>query len=799
MIEIPKTMRDIAVAHARNGFRVFKLMVNGKKPLSPGWPTTASNDPKVVHAMWTDPFGESEDFNIGIATGGEFFVADVDVKDERPGIDTLDKLIDSGLDTNTRLARSPTGSLHYYYAYPDDRRVVTRAHTLGPSIDTRGEGGYAVAPGSIINGEAYDWVDECEISVAPPWLIEMCERTERSDALSVDTLGDTDTEANILRAIRYLETDAPEATEGAGGQTQTYTLACKIMDFGISEPETFQLMLTHWNETKAVPPWAPEELQHIVGNAVRYRQEPVGRSTAAADFTAVDIANGPSPADKDWRDPADLWAEESEPPSLPPGMLPHIVEEFAVDRGLRLGVEPGAVAVSFLTSLGSLVSAGNELQMRQLDPQWTVKPVMWAMLIGDPGTNKSGTLSLSMSPLRSVEKDWRTDFQKRKRTHEGLVAFSKQQKKPEATASDVFDDSAPPPTAPRCRRVETNDATTESMAALLAENHGGMLYFAEELAGFLASMDAYRARGGKDKPFYLQAKDGGAITVDRKTSDSLFVPNLAVSVLGSIQRDKLRSLAKGLTDDGFLQRFIPVFVKRTDDGADLPPNLQLDRTAIDVARELGAMSGTARFRFAPDADAELQSLLKFKNTETHRSAASPALRHWIDKAPNEFGRLALIFHFIEWFSFMDGLPPAAISKSTATKARRFLTEFVYGHAQALYGSLGYGDDEHAQWIAGFILSRARSDIEERDIYRSYPALKQKEKRGDIPVIMRTLEMNDWVSPCAFRTNGAAKRWRVNPLVNDGRFRHIAEAERARREDVRGKIAAEAASQTSLST
>lgn len=285
----PTDMRARAVALALGDFRVFKLLVNGKKPLSEGWPAKASSDPAVVAKMWTDPVtGESLDNNIGVVTGGDFFVVDVDVKDGKPGLETLETLVDLGLDTRTQLTRSPTGSLHYYFKKPADRKVVTYAEKhLGPGIDTRGEGGFVVGAGSEINGEAYECVDACEMLEAPEWILARCKPAERSEAADVAVLGESDTEGNIARAIEYLAKRAPEAIEGAGGNTQTLAVANKVMDYGVSEPETFQLLLLHWNDDRAHPPWAPEELERIVGNAARYRQEPEGNRSAAADFSPV--------------------------------------------------------------------------------------------------------------------------------------------------------------------------------------------------------------------------------------------------------------------------------------------------------------------------------------------------------------------------------------------------------------------------------------------------------------------------------------------------------------------------------
>lgn len=323
------SMRDIAVAHARNGFRVFKLIVNGKTPAIDDFPKLASNDPATVWAAWTDPVtGESLGNNIGILTGGDFFVVDVDVKDGKNGDETLDALIDQGLDTDTRTARSPTGSLHLYYELPDGRNARNTVQKLGKGVDTRGHHGFVVAPGSVTKDGTYEWLYEQDMLLAPDWILDQCERREQA-ATDASELGDVDIEANIVRAIRYLEQDAPQAIEGQGGDEQTLKVANRVMDFGISEAETLALMLAHWNEEKAVPPWQAEQLQRKVENAARYRQEPIGRSSASADFYAVDLDESPSVAP----------AGPAEPPQKRPKLFRRTFDE-ARQRALLTAANP---------------------------------------------------------------------------------------------------------------------------------------------------------------------------------------------------------------------------------------------------------------------------------------------------------------------------------------------------------------------------------------------------------------------------------------------------------------------------
>jgi len=440
-----------------------------------------------------------------------------------------------------------------------------------------------------------------------------------------------------------------------------------------------------------------------------------------------------------------------------------------------------------ITAFGSLVPAGNTLNLRQNSDEWQVRPTLWTAIIGDPGTNKSAVVNAAVRGPRAVEAAWRSEYAKAKRAYDLRQAAQPKQQKP---ASDPFDvDDVP---APKYRQKITNDATTESLASVLAENPHGILGFFEELSGLFGGMDAYKPRGGKDRPFWLQAKDGGPLTINRKTSGRTYVPTCAVSVLGTIQPDKLRSMAPGLVDDGFLQRFMLVFICRTGDGQDIPTNAALELAIVDIATAMVDVPDEAKFRLSPEAMVELHAIQALKNREIDRLDNPPALRQWLDKLPNEFGRLSLVFHHIDWASGVgpkiDDGPPETVPGEAATKARRLIEEFLYPHARAVYAGLLLGDQHegHGRWIAGFILSRRLDSINERDIYRSYPALRPTGKHGDIPVIMRTLEMLDWVRPVKFK-GSVATAWKVNPPVHDGRFANVARAEIERRGAVRENI------------
>jgi hypothetical protein len=350
------------------------------------------------------------------------------------------------------------------------------------------------------------------------------------------------------------------------------------------------------------------------------------------------------------------------------------------------------------------------------------------------------------------------------------------------------------------RQKIVNDTTIEALGHILAEQPSGVICYVDELAGLIGSMDAYRAKAGKDRSFWLEAKEGKPRNINRATGTRrIFVPNNAVSVLGGIQPSKIRDLAANLSGDGLLQRFAPILIDRRGSGVDDYPDEQAEEQLHSLAIAIADRSEkTKLFKFEPAADAELHALEAFKTQEIERPNTAPAMRQWLDKLPNEFGRVALVFHQIEWHASQMGQPeeviPALVSEETARRARRFLMEFVFPHARTFYDRVVGQSiaDEHARWVSGYILSRGIRVIEARDIYRHYTPLKNPERRGEIVAVMYGLEMQDWVRPIGVGRHGEPNKWAVNPAVHDGRFAKRAAAERARRSEIRAMTAQEGA-------
>lgn len=282
-------LRDSAVYLAERGFKVFPIKPNGRTPAVEGWYNFASDDPIAIKRRWQTRYAGH---NIGVIGHKNLLILDFDCKKGKKGMNSLDMLRMCGLPEDTFTVRTPSGGIHAYLNVPNGTDITVSADRVEgyPGLDVRCNGGYVIAPGSIIaGGGGYQIENDANPADADPWLLETLRSATKAKRTGETAVVDPDQEINITRAINYLTEKAPSAIEGEGGNETTYRVAAAVKDFGISESACFDLMGEHWNETgKAEPPWDADELAKVIDNAYSYGQSSPGKATAEADFGPPD-------------------------------------------------------------------------------------------------------------------------------------------------------------------------------------------------------------------------------------------------------------------------------------------------------------------------------------------------------------------------------------------------------------------------------------------------------------------------------------------------------------------------------
>lgn len=483
---------------------------------------------------------------------------------------------------------------------------------------------------------------------------------------------------------------------------------------------------------------------------------------------------------------------------LTPEMMPEAMRGFVVDHANRSNVPLEFVAVPLLIIFTSLVGRACVMVPKAKDTSWEVVPVLWGVIIGPPGSNKTGSGKPGLEALNRLNNDaeeiYNKDFEKfecKLRTHDIAVkALEKQMDKlatKEFEGKGTFDQDhyteklqelrAEGPEPPKKKRYQINDPTVETVPKLLEGNPRGLLFYRDELSGWLASFNKPGREG--DRAFYLECWSGnGSYTVDRITRKGSHVDGLCLSVLGNMTPGPITRLVKatragGLEADGLLQRLqlavwpdMPKF-----EYIDAPEDQKVKQLVFDICSYLAGDipggwtddSGTKKFQF----DVDGQKVFEQWFTELgHRlnpdNGLSEEMTSHLSKYKSLMPTLSLMFHLIDMAGGKIG-PGAIVGENYAVMACAWC-EYLESHAKKIYG-LGAGPDVIS---AKAILEKFRDGTlqdgcKPKDIYMnhwSHLSTKEETNAG-----LEVLQDHDWLFLERVQTGGRPSDViRLNPAI-----------------------------------
>ena len=339
---------EAALAYARLGYPVFPCAPGGKAPITRHGCKDATTDEKQIEAWWR----QHPSANIGIATAG-LLVVDVDGPENPWLADQPEKRQELA---GTATSLTPGGGRHHVFRQPPGRAWGNTTGKLAPKVDTRGNGGYIVAPPSVVGGKAYRWAEGAGLDqsprnlVEPPrWLVMALDNGGLPSRASerpwtVPLPGDVE-----RRALAYLDA-MPPAISGQGGHNTTYAAATVLVHgFGIPPDRALELLLAHYNP-RCQPPWTEKELRHKVEDAAtkpharpfgwlwEQRDDPVG----GVDISALLAEVGPQAPDLPAEEPSATGPPDPGPPPAELLRVPGFISEV-MDYCLQTAPYPNTV------------------------------------------------------------------------------------------------------------------------------------------------------------------------------------------------------------------------------------------------------------------------------------------------------------------------------------------------------------------------------------------------------------------------------------------------------------------------
>jgi len=276
------TSRDWALDLYDHGYQVVVAPLKGKSPVV-AWKSYQTE--RIPRGTVEDWFSQGE-HNLAIITGQISGVVVVDGDSAQAC-----RYIEETCSPTPMIVQTSKGR-HYYYRHPGTK-IPNAARVLDiPPIDIRGDGGLVIGPGSIHpTGALYQLAPGCDLTPGPAlppyneaWFPDARSAPETTFIRPILHFSGPAQKDAYGQAMRYTS-NVPGAVQGAGGDNQTYVLACRLVrGFNLSDDEALDL-LRAWNQ-HCTPPWEDVELVAKVKHARLYGTGEFGSMLAKARAVA---------------------------------------------------------------------------------------------------------------------------------------------------------------------------------------------------------------------------------------------------------------------------------------------------------------------------------------------------------------------------------------------------------------------------------------------------------------------------------------------------------------------------------
>ncbi|TJW14936.1 MAG: DUF3987 domain-containing protein [Mesorhizobium sp.] len=465
-------------------------------------------------------------------------------------------------------------------------------------------------------------------------------------------------------------------------------------------------------------------------------------------------------------------------PQLPEKVLPLAIEHHARTHARLMGCDPAAIAMSCLVAAAAAIPDTIRLRMKRHDPSWHESARLWAALVGPPSRKKTPAMNRALEQVNKINARLVARYQSEMRDYEALP-------KEERRAA----------LRPKKIRLRISDVSIEAVQDILKDTHTGLLLVRDELSGWLGGMDAYAntgKAGGKDRAFWLEAYNGGFMSIDRIGRDTGGgVPNVSVSIIGGIQPDLIREFSSKAQEDGLLARLSTIIVAPATAELDEPLPASFGDSFNRLIERLYALPGDNPL----DQDGHLTLVFDDEAQAIRNEAAeryrllmevesfSNKLANHLGKYAGLFGRMCVAFHCVNNSS--SGPLPTVISADTARRVDAFISSYLLPHAFVFHFDILRGTEGEGQLeaMAEYILARKLEYIRPSDYQRASYKMRAMD-RADFLRVMERLESAGWVTEVSAAQKYGKPRWKVNPLVYERFAGHVANAVARREKNVR---------------
>jgi hypothetical protein len=409
---------------------------------------------------------------------------------------------------------------------------------------------------------------------------------------------------------------------------------------------------------------------------------------------------------------------QSQPEEFPVEVLPERVLSFVWEAAEALGVDLALVAGPCLAALAGCI--GNRRRIVVKPGGWAETPVLWIVIVQPSGSKKTPALKMVLDHLQKREAaEVEAEEQRRSEYEEEL----------ERWRSAPKNGRGEPPEKPEpARRLLVSDVTTEGLLFVHARAPLGLLLFRDELGGWLRSFNQYKSGGqGGDAQTWTEMHQGGTALVDRKHSPTVSVPRAAVSIVGGIQPELLRSCLSGEhLFDGIASRILfvapPERMKKWTDATVRDESREGWTALLDEILALQADEDGTPIDLHMTAEAKV-ALVEYYNEHARREAKEgEPMRATMSKLEATTARLALVIQLATY-------PQSTAVGVDAMKAAIVLSNWFEGQARRVYQGFEESEQEQdrraaLEWIADQGGKTTRRELTRLGPYRLRPRAQE---------------------------------------------------------------------------
>jgi len=318
--------------------------------------------------------------------------------------------------------------------------------------------------------------------------------------------------------------------------------------------------------------------------------------------------------------------------NFPVHVFPKVIRDVINGLEKTSNFPAGATSASLLFLVSTII--GNKRKVFLKDT-WIDGCSLWFAVVGKRGTMKTHAVDYMLRPINAKEIQFAENYEAEVRVFE---AYTDEQKKEYFNETGNYE--------PVRKQMLVKNSTREGLEWLMYQNKTGIGMYKDELFGLFEETKNYSAKGVME--FYLDIFNGKIIIVNRRQAKPFTVENPFMSVLGSIQPEKMMIIASQYTDNGVVDRFL--YVPTTDETPkftlDDIPDVYKDSYTFFIDKMFHKFNNAkpAELTFSTESKqvvlARMGAFEDYKNSDD----TSEAMSNYISKIITYFIRFTIIFN-----------------------------------------------------------------------------------------------------------------------------------------------------------